>query len=234
MPARVVTGEKMDDPAVDPAELRRALAYIRAVNRWLGGSRGLLMHLRRWSASWQRGKPVTLLDIGTGSADIPARAVAWAASRGFELRVTAVDNHDSTLAEARRRLQGVPGVELVRADARELDRLFQPGAFDHAHAGLFLHHLSTPDATAVLGLMGRLARRGVVWNDLVRARWALAAVNLILIGQPRIVVHDARASVRAGFTRGEALDMARLAGLTNVEYRTVIMHRFTLTGVGGG
>lgn len=231
---RQFVGELMDDPDVDPVELRRSLAYIRAVNRWLGGTRGLMVHLKRWSRSWPRDRSVTLVDVGTGSADIPLAAVAWARRAGFDLRVTAIDNHAQTLAVARERTAGEPAIEVVECDARDLEGRFGAASFDFCHAGLFLHHLADADAQSVLGQMWRVSKRGVVWNDLVRSRWGLVAVNAILVGQPRIVVHDARASVRAGFTRGEAMAMARGVGIENPRYRTILLHRFTLTGTRPG
>src|SRR5690606_31957787 len=90
---RLVQPEFMDDPAATREELRTALAYIRWVNRVLGESRALIGHLARWSRRWPKDRPVTLLDVGTGSADIPLEAVRWARQRGFDLRVTAVDLH---------------------------------------------------------------------------------------------------------------------------------------------
>ncbi|MDX2017354.1 MAG: methyltransferase domain-containing protein [Planctomycetota bacterium] len=236
---RVLVGELMDAPDVDPAQLARALAYIRSVNRWLGGTRGLIAHLARWTRNWNRAAPIRLLDVATGSADIPVAAVHWARARGLRLEVTAIDNHDSTLAQARAYVEeklgeGAGSISLSKLDAREMLGQFGPGAFDFVHAGLFLHHLSDADALGTLMAMNALASRGVVWNDLVRSAWAPLALEAILIGQPHIVRHDAHASVKAGFTRREALAFAEAAGLKNVRYSTIILHRFTLTAEKGG
>jgi threonine dehydrogenase-like Zn-dependent dehydrogenase len=229
----VLVGELMDAPDVDPAQLARALAYIRSVNRWLGGTRGLLTHLARWTRGWNRAEPIRLLDVATGSADIPLAAVRWARARGLRLEVTAIDNHDSTLAQAREHIAAEPAITLRKLDARAMLGEFGPGAFHFVHAGLFLHHLSDADALGTLAAMNTLASRGVVWNDLVRSAWAPLALEAILIGQPHIVRHDAHASVKAGFTRREALAFAAAARLTRVRYRTIILHRFTLTAEKG-
>lgn len=220
----------MDDPGVARDDLARSLAYIRGVNRWLGGTRGLLSRLKAWSRRWPKGKPVTLLDVGTGSADIPIAARAWAERAGFDLRVTGVDLHATTLELARAQVGGREGITLVHGDALRLMDQFQPGSFDYAHAGMFLHHLSFIEVLTVLRIMDRLARAGVVWNDLVRSRLALSLVHAVLIRQPHIVRHDAVASVRAGFTRAEVLDFARRAGLDYTRYRTVMAYRFVLSG----
>jgi hypothetical protein len=225
----------MDDPGVDRGALRDALGYIRTVNRRLGGVAALLDHLERWSVRWPADKPVTLLDIATGSADIPLEAVRWARGKGFDLRVTGVDVHATTLELAQDHIDREPdlarSIELRRADALDLHDLFAPGAFDYAHAGLFLHHLREFQGMTVLAIMDRLAACGIVWNDLVRSGVGKAAISLMTLGKPPMIRHDARASVRAGFTRAEAIDLARRAGLDYCRYRwSLLTHRFTVAG----
>ncbi|MCA3006365.1 MAG: methyltransferase [Planctomycetaceae bacterium] len=231
---RRLSHEFMDDPDVDPVQLARALRYIRLVNRLLGGQSALLSSLRRWSAAWPAGRPVTLLDIATGSADLPIAARAWALKAGFDLRITAVDVHEKTLADARAQLAAQPpairdAITLLPADAFDLVERFGPASFDYVHAGLFLHHLPDLRALTMLRIMDRLARHGLIWNDLVRSRVAHLAIRLLTLGQPPIVRHDARVSVEAGFTRAEALDMAARLGLPAPRYRASLTYRFTLT-----
>jgi ubiquinone/menaquinone biosynthesis C-methylase UbiE len=264
---RVRTPELMDDPGIGRGELAGSLGYIRWVNRRLGGTAALLGHLRRWSRDWPRDRAVTLLDVGTGSADLPVAAVSWARGAGFDLRVTGVDKHPVTVELAREYVEGVgvagkeegegpPAgeaggletrptgevgrlktgptggvVEVVEADALRLVDLYGAGSFDYVHAGLFLHHLAEIEVLTVLRVMDRIARRGIVWNDLVRTRAGAVAVDVLTIGKPHIARHDARVSIRAGFTRPEVLDYARRVGLDYCSYRwSVWTHRFTLAG----
>lgn len=239
----------MDDPSVPRSELDRSLRYIRAVNRRLGGVSSLLSHLRVWSREWPRGRPITLLDIATGSADLPVAAVRWARRAGHDLRVTGVDVHRTTLALAREHIARAEdsragsgdgtglasSIELMEVDALRLMDHFQPGSFDYVHAGLFLHHLPEIEVLTVLRIMDRLSRAGLVWNDLVRSRVGYAAIHLMTVGMPRIIRHDATVSVRAGFTRREAMDLAARSGITRPAYRwNLFTHRFTITGTKRG
>ncbi len=230
---RIVTPEMMDDPSVDEQELERSLSYIRAVNKHLGGRNALLHHLKRWSSTWPTGETITLLDIATGSADLPVACVRWARSEGIDLRVTAIDTHEKTLACARRFVERFPdlkdSIEIVRADAFTLLDRFGPESYDYVHAGLFLHHLSDIQVQTMLRIMERLARRGVIWNDLIRSTFARLGIRLLTIGRPEIIRHDARVSVSAGFTRTEALELASKAWEHEPRYRSnLLSQRFTV------
>lgn len=232
---RELTPELMDDPAADPEELRRALAYLRLVNRRFGGTRATLRHLSSWSRSWGKGR-ITILDLGTGSADIPVEVCRWGMARGFDVHATGLDLHERTIAEARRFLgsqDDVAGrVEVVRGDARGIVEEFGVGSFDYVHAGLFLHHLPDLGVLTVLRAMDRVARRGIIWSDLRRSRLAAALIEPMLWGRPRMVIHDARVSVKAGFTRAEVEDMARRLELGFASYRAdpPFFYRFTFAG----
>lgn len=228
---RTLTPEYMDDPGASREELSQALRYIRFVNAHLGGAGALISHLARWSTRWPKDRPITLLDIGTGAADIPIAARAWARQRGFDLQITAVDLHETTLSLAREHVGDDSGIRLVRADALKLMEHFDPASFDYVHAGMFLHHLPEIEVLTVLRIMDRLARAGIVWNDLVRSRLSRLAVQLLTLGQPPMVQHDARVSVMAGFTPREAQEYAQRLDLTYCRVRwSVWTQRFTLAG----
>jgi len=229
--------ELMDDPAVPRETLDRSLRFIRAVNQNLGGTRALLAPLERWARDHDTARPFNLLDLGTGSADIPVAAVRWARERRIDLRVTAVDNHPTTLDLAREHIQrelgsddpDETGITLLQADALKLTDRLTPQSFDAAHAGMFIHHLDELPALTVLRAMDRLATRGLVWNDLTRSTLAKIASVVITLSAGPVVKHDARASVRASFTPKEALNLAERAGWRTPRVRASFLHqRFTV------
>jgi SAM-dependent methyltransferase len=218
----------MDDPRADPRDLARSLRFIRMVNRRLGGTRAVLSQLERWSPGRPAQSELRILDVGTGSADIPVAIVEWARARGQRVRVTGIDANPATLELARQHVADRPEIELFCADALGLVERFGTAAFDYAHAGMFLHHLGDVQVLTALRIMDRLTTRGLIWNDLVRGPVEAIGVRLLALGQPAAVRHDAIASVAAAFTRREALDLARRVGLSNVRYRRHLFGRFTL------
>lgn len=215
---RTFVGELMDEPGVPEPELLAALGYIRRVNRYLGYTRATRNRLR----PWLEGRSVTLLDVATGSGDVPADL-----RRHFPgVGLFGLDMHPVTIAEAARR---VPGCAFVRGDALRLP--FADASVDYVISSLFLHHLPEQQIVEVMAEMWRVARRGVLAADLLRSRRALAWITLLTLTSPPMIRHDARASVRAALTATEVLALARRAGWHSPVLRRHVAHRFTLAAV---
>ncbi len=226
--------ERMDDPEIPRAELEASFDFIRLVNRRLGGVAVLRRELERLRPSWPRDRPLRLLDLGTGAADLPLAALAWARRRGLALECVGLDNHRGALATARALAADEPSLELLELDAADAVERFGADSFDLVHAGMFLHHLRDIEVMTTLAAMGRLARMRLVWNDLHRSRFNAAAIRVLTLGRHPTVRFDAAASVAKGFTRGEALDLARRVGLADVRVRLAFAGRFVLTASGLG
>jgi ubiquinone/menaquinone biosynthesis C-methylase UbiE len=108
------------------------------------------------------------------------------------------------------------GLQLHVGDGRALR--YPDRSFDVVHASLVLHHLDPPDALAILTEMGRVARLGVVVNDLQRSRLGWIGAWLVghLLTGNRLTRHDAPLSVRRAYRSNEMADLLRSAGLIPV------------------
>ena len=216
------TNERMDDPTLDPVEHRRALAALARINR-VSNSAGVLWPVLPVLARELK-RPVRLLDVATGSGDVPARLVAKARRAGIALEVAGCDISATAIDEARRTH---PGIEFFVHDAlhRQL-----PTGFDVVTCSLFLHHLGNDDAIALLTNMENAARHLILVNDLARSRFNFLAVWLAcrILTCSRIVRFDGPASVRSAFTPDEALDLAYRAGLFDAVLKRQFPARFLL------
>ena len=205
--------ELLDGPLDDPTALIANLRDLRRINRLTGGAELSLRAVRAL------GDPATILDVGTGAADIPAVLLADARRRGKPLEVTATDSRqevlDAALA-ARPALARVPGLTFQQADGRGL--AYPDAAFDVGHSSLVLHHLDENDAVAFLRELRRVSRLGIVVNDLDRSRWFWLGGWLIThtIAASRYTRHDGPLSVRRAWTRAETIDLLGRAGLEPV------------------
>lgn len=219
----------MDAPDADVAELDRGLAFIRTVNRRLGGTRAVLAHMEPWLAAWPASQPLTVLDVATGSADIPLALAYRAKSLGRKARIMALDMHATTLQFARRHIGHDHPIQLLRGDATRLP--LADNSVDFVISSLFFHHLTTPQATGALKEMVRVVRHGLIVSDLVRSRWAMAAIKMLTLFSPRLHRHDARVSVAKGWHKDEVLSMAASAGASYARYQPRLFARFTLAGL---
>lgn len=205
--------ELLDGPLDDPAALRGNLRDLERANRWLGGA-ALSAHAIDLLAAGR--DSLTVLDVGTGAADIPAALLARADGGGRRLRVTGIDSRPEVLAAAvarRPRLGTTAGLELHVGDGLRLP--FPDRSFDVVHASLLLHHLDPAAAVALLREMGRVARHGVVVNDLLRGRLAWLGAWLLtrVATRNRYTRHDAPLSVRRAYTVSELTSLLAAAGL---------------------
>src|SRR2546421_2153208 len=131
--------ELLDEPDVDPQSLAASLAYIRRINWLLGYSRLIVRQLARFSKGWKPEQTIRILDVGTGSADIPRAILRWSNRRKIDVRVVGIDLHALTVQEARQATAGSPRFQLIRGNALRLP--FGDNSFDYAITSMFLHHL---------------------------------------------------------------------------------------------
>jgi 2-polyprenyl-3-methyl-5-hydroxy-6-metoxy-1,4-benzoquinol methylase len=215
--------ELMDDPALDPAEHRRALAGLARLNRFSDSAGALWPAIAKLARELNR--TVRMLDVATGSGDVPRKLLSRANRAGISLDVSACDISPTALAEATREPSPV---RFFTHDALR-DRL--PGGFDVVTCSLFLHHLSEDDAVGLLTNMEGAAERVILVNDLWRSRFNYCAVWLAcrLLTRSQVVRFDGPASVRSALTPKEALALAERAGLAGATVRGKFPCRFLLS-----
>jgi SAM-dependent methyltransferase len=203
-PARRRGVELLDDPQVEPEVRRRSLMDVKQSNRWLGGLRAgsaaLRDALRELLSGSSTAAPnrLTLLDVGTGLADIPLRAREVARALGVGLTTIGVDEASSLLTAAGDALDA--GV-----CAHALALPFADGAVDLVTCSQLLHHFADRDAERLVAELNRVAGRAVVVSDLRRS-W-IAAAGFWLVSFPlrfhAVTRHDGVVSVLRGFTAAE-------------------------------
>jgi ubiquinone/menaquinone biosynthesis C-methylase UbiE len=227
---RDASGEQewMDLPGRDPDELAGMFLDLRRVNRWLGGAWMTSRALDHFFGDRDPRERITILDVASGSVDIPRVMSRWAQRRRRNVSIVATDINLEVLQLAKD--HGSPdSVQLVAADALRLP--FADDALDVAACSFFLHHLDPDDVVAALREMRRVSRDGVLINDLVRSRISYLGAWLFsrIFTRNAISRHDAPLSARRAYTRTELVEMAARAGLEPVacsgffSYRVVMV-----------
>ena len=199
------------DASLPESEVRKSLADLRFVNRWLGSRRGLLRAMAPYLPP--RGR---LLDVGCASGDVTA--FLSAGLPGLSL-VVGIDRKPLHLREAPR------GLGRVAADVRQLP--FRPRSFDVVTASLFLHHFDAGELPGLLRDLSRFARRAIVVSDLRRALvpYLFGRATFPLLFKTRVSVHDGLVSIRRAFRDEELRAAFAAAGMPAVEIRRVFPYR---------
>jgi SAM-dependent methyltransferase len=214
LPRAAGVAELLDGPAPF-LDLSQCLADLARFNN-LGGRRPTLAHVKRLLRRVPANRVATVLDLGTGGADIPRALVRWARRTSRPLRVLALDRDAATLRVARQTSAGFPEITLLQADAVALP--LRARSVDVVMSALTLHHLEPAAASASLAAMDAVARVGFVVSDLIRARAAYASVWLAtrLLAKNRMSRHDGPLSVLRAYTPAELRELCRHAGVGDI------------------
>jgi 2-polyprenyl-3-methyl-5-hydroxy-6-metoxy-1,4-benzoquinol methylase len=227
--------ELMDRPQPVTPELKRDLANLRSLNRWFGSHRLVRHFLRRW---FKPNGKARILDVATGSGDIPRLIVDHARRQNVSVQIDAIDQQESTIEIARGLSSSYPEITFYRANlfewnpssALKLDGLKPsslPRPYDMVFCSLALHHFSNDDAVRALQKIRELSSERVLVADLRRARWLSCAVYLVTatIYRNEMTKTDARLSAARAFSSVEMRELAERAGWRNFGHRKFAVGR---------
>ena len=212
---RLLTPELMDDPGLDPVEHAHALRGLARLNRIARSDRIPWQGLQRWAQASPRSGPLHVLDIATGSGDVPIGLALRARRCGLDLRLHGCDISGVALEQARARARAL-NVEFTGFRQDAISEPFER-RYDVVICNLFLHHLTEADAVRLLEHAAQACSGLLLVCDLRRdlLGWLLAGTFSRLVTRSRVVHVDALKSVRAGFTPPELDRLARSAGLSD-------------------
>ena len=205
----------MDRPQPLSPELERDLQRLRQLNRWFGSYRLVLKFMRRWMRPGER---LRVVDLATGSGDIPRLLVDSARNIGAHIEVDAVDRQSATVQIARRLSAGYAEISFHEADILGWDC---PQGYDIALCSLVLHHFNDDDAVKILQRCRALSKRFVLVSDLRRGFFLRAGVDVLtaLIFRELMTRFDARLSAQRAFSFSEMRQLAIRAGWENFAHK---------------
>ena len=198
----------MDRPQPVSLELERDLHNLRQLNRLFGSYSLVDRFLRRWIKPNAR---LRVVDLATGSGDIPRVVVDYARSVNAQITIDAVDGQPATLEIAKSLSTAYPEISFREGSILEWD---SSEPYDIVLCSLVLHHFSESDALRVLQRARELSRSRVLVADLRRGFLARVGVFLLttIVFRDPMTKYDARLSAMRAFSFRELSELARQAG----------------------
>jgi Methyltransferase domain len=208
--SRATATELLDRPDCDPELAAASYRFMATVNCRFGGIRLVRRFLAAETAERSAGAPLRILDIGSGSCDIPLAVIRWARMYGTPLHFTCLEmaGHAIDIARCQLVRAGNPPVKLLQEDAFT----HQPAEpYDCAVASMCFHHFSNAQILTLLQRLRGFVRNSMLINDLRRSQLASLAARILLVATaaPAGVRHDALLSIRRGFKIDELRTLLR-------------------------
>jgi len=207
----------MDVPQPVSEELRNDLRNLRTLNEWFGGL-AIARHAVDLAIAARGGSTLRVLDLATGSGDLPRAMVHRARERNVNISIDAVDAQESTLHIARELSTAEPEIRYHAADIRT----FGSGSrWDLVTCFLALHHFTEEDAVALLRRMHTMTSTMAMAADLRRCLIGTAGVWLItetILTDP-MTRTDGRMSTQRAFSFQEFGNLARAAGWESFRHK---------------
>jgi 2-polyprenyl-3-methyl-5-hydroxy-6-metoxy-1,4-benzoquinol methylase len=207
--------EMMDREQPLSAELERDLERVRQLNRWFGSYRLVLGFIRSWIKPADK---LRVVDLATGSGDIPRLIVDYARKIRARVEIDALDRQVATLEIAQRLSADYPEISYREANILEWNSV---EAYDIALCTLALHHFSNEDAVRLLHRCCQVSRRFVLVSDLRRSFSLVGGIYLLttLIFREAMTRYDSRLSAIRAFSFSEMRDLVLRAGWENFGHR---------------
>ncbi|MDR4305025.1 methyltransferase domain-containing protein [Chelatococcus sambhunathii] len=220
--ARSRAPELMDDHAVDYETFRGCLADLARVNAMTLAYRPTLAFLDRLRGERRlpEGRPLTILDVGSGYGDTLRVIARWARRRGVPVALTGLDGNPWSARAAAEATPADLAVSWVTSNVFESSE-----RADVILSSLFTHHLDDRELARFLAWSEDAASVGWFVNDLRRSRFSHAGFALAsrLLRMHPFVRHDGPVSIARAFV--EADWRAALAG-AGVPERDVEVRRW--------
>lgn len=199
---RTSATEIMDDFSISGAVLRDTLDKIDNINTFLGGNNVTLNGLKKLLKNHPIEKPITIIDLGSGSGDILRSVAKLGKKEGYTFNLIGIDANKDTIAYAKELSINYPEIQFLNYNI--FSKAFKTLEFDIVLSTLFLHHFKNNELISFLSSLVKKAKIGIIINDLHRHKLAYYLFKLVcLFISNKMVIDDGLTSVLRGFKRNE-------------------------------
>lgn len=191
----------MDDFSIRDKRIDIALNELKIINKYLGGISTTKSALKFFINS--KNDKFKILDIGSGTSDN-----LIAAKKHYpNLQILSIDKNLHTLSISEK--------SLIKVNSDAFHLPVKKESCNIIHTALFLHHFTEEQIQKLLKEFLRIAKDGIIINDLQRSFFALLGIKIltIIFSKSEIIKWDAPISVKRGFNKSEIISFLRNTGL---------------------
>lgn len=204
-------------------ELRGAMTHMAWTNRvflnnWL---------IARYVKKLIKNLPgATILDIGTGMADIPKYLVEKLHSEDQTITATGIDIDPQVLTLADEYVGKTYGVTILEKPLSDIEN----NSFTVATMSQMLHHLTPDEAVEMLKEAMSKVTHGIIISDFIRTRlnYNLTKMAIRLTRPNKFNVHDGPLSVLRSYTDKEIKNILQRAGIQKYTIRNFFIRKIVI------
>jgi hypothetical protein len=220
--------EFLDSVDCDPQLAYTSFRFMRLVNRFAGGTQAVRNFLAGEMCKYDLNRPIRVLDIGSGTCDIPLAITKWTQKKSHRIEFTCIEINETALKMAAQNIKksGYDSIQLKNEDLLE----FHPQQrFDYAIGSMFFHHFKDDQILEIVEKLRSYVLRGVLINDLRRSFVNYMICLLLVCPLSKGVRHDALISIRKGFKPDELHRVLSRIGDAGVTVKVQNFSRLTAT-----
>jgi 2-polyprenyl-3-methyl-5-hydroxy-6-metoxy-1,4-benzoquinol methylase len=217
--------EIMDAGEYTDQELRGDFKNIRMVNRLLRTYDSMIRDIEAYREKCGLHE-FTILDVGTGMADIPLELARHFNSNGTRVLIKGIDPNPRAINVARNFINGQQGIDF---EARSIQDFSSDERFDFVISNHTLHHIPDDDIVETLNKMHSLARCALIISDIYRTHLGKIGSAFIskFIGN-RLTSNDTPASVRRALSKPELRRLISISNIRHYHLRYTFPYRYIL------
>jgi len=223
---RVNCAEFLDSADCDPQLAYTSFRFMRLVNRFAGGTQAVRNFLAGEMCKYDLNRPMRVLDIGSGTCDIPLAVTKWAQKKSHRIEFTCIEINETALKMAAENIRksDCDSIELRNEDILE----FHPQQrFDYAIGSMFFHHFKDDQVLEIIEKLRLYVLKGVLINDLRRSFVNYMICLLLVWPLSKGMRRDALISIRKGFKPDELRRVLSRIGDAGVTVKVQNFSRLT-------
>ncbi|MGB5387079.1 methyltransferase domain-containing protein [Eudoraea sp.] len=205
---RNTESELMDNPNVTIDTLRLVFNDINKSNRFLGGNSITLGKVSELIKKFPK-KKYTIVDMGCGDGETLRKLAIYFRKTTLDVVLIGLDLSDNALCIGQTLSVDFPEIKFLKQDILTLNPLnFK---CDILLCTLTMHHFSNEQIPLFLSQFTKLAKIGVIINDLQRsalAYYLFKGFSTIFI-KTKIAKHDGLISIKSGFKKQELISFSK-------------------------